>query len=86
MSEFLTKDEFHEYVLDNRDRQESNKQEIIDTLTKHIDKSEKDCKSDIDAVGGRVTKLEDENTRQNRVAGGITALNAAVIGILAYLK
>ena len=79
MSEFLTKDEFHTYVLDNRDRQDINKQEIIDTLSKVIDK-------DIDDVGDRVTKLETENTKQNRIAGAITALNVAFLGILAFLK
>ena len=79
MSEFLTKDEFHTYVLDNRDRQDKNKAEIIDTLSKVIDK-------DIDDVGDRVTKLETENTKQNRIAGAITALNVAFLGILAFLK
>jgi hypothetical protein len=79
MSEFLNKDEFHKYVIDNRDRQDANKREIIETLTRHQDQ-------ELGELGGRVEKLEDENTKQNRIAGGITALNAAVIGILAYLK
>jgi hypothetical protein len=73
MSEFLNKDEFHRYVIDNRDRQDANKREIIEN-------------QELGELGGRVEKLEDENTKQNRIAGGITALNAAVIGILAYLK
>ncbi len=72
MSEFLTKDEFHEYVLDNRDRQDANKQEIIITLSKNL--------------GSRVTKLEDENTKQNRITAAITALNVGLLGLLAYLK
>ena len=72
MSEFLSKDDFHEYVLDNRDRQDANKKEIIDTLSKNL--------------GSRVTKLEDENTKQNRFAAAVTALNVAILGLLAYLK
>lgn len=86
MSEFLSKDEFHEYVMDNRDRQDANKLEIIDTLQTAINARANQSDKNNDALGGRVTKLEDENTKQNRIAGGITALNAAVIGILAYLK
>ncbi len=86
MSEFLTKDDFFDYVLDNRDRQDDNKQEIIDTLQTAIQVQKVDTDKDIDDVGGRVTKLEDDNRKQNRVAAGITALGVFLYGILAYLK
>ena len=72
MSEFLTKDDFYKYVIDNRDRQDRNKKEIIDTLK--VD------------LGDRVTKLEDYNVKQNRVATGITALGGVLLGLLAFLK
>ncbi len=86
MSEFLTKDDFFDYVLDNRDRQDDNKQEIIDTLQTAIQVQKVDTDKDIDDVGGRVTKLEDDNRKQNRIAAGITALGVFLYGILAYLK
>ena len=86
MSEFLTKDDFFDYVLDNRDRQDDNKQEIIDTLQTAIQAQKVETDKDIDDVGGRVTKLEDDNRKQNRVAAGITALGVFLYGILAYLK
>lgn len=86
MSEFLTKDEFHTYVMDNRDRQDANKTEIIDTLQTVIRECKEDLENEVDDVGGRVTKLEDENTKQNRITGAITAINVTLLGILAYLK
>ncbi len=86
MAEFLTKDDFHEYVLENRDRQDDNKQEIIDTLQTAIAHQKTEMDKDIDDVGGRVTKLEDHNIKQNRVATAITALGGALLGLLAYLK
>ena len=86
MGEFLTKDDFFDYVLDNRDRQDDNKQEIIDTLQTAIQVQKIETDKDIDDVGGRVTKLEDDNRKQNRVATGITALGVFFYGILAYLK
>ncbi len=75
MSEFLTKDEFHEYVIDNRDRQDENKKEIIDTLTTAIEK-------DIEAVGDRVTELEKDNRKQNRIATAVTAIGGLLILLL----
>ena len=72
MSEFLTKDEWHAYVIDNRDRQDANKKEIIDTLKKDL--------------GDRVTKLEDYNVKQNRMGTLITALGGLLLGLLAFLK
>lgn len=72
MPEFLTKDEFHEYVIDNRDRQDANREKIIETLSENF--------------GDRVSKLETENTKQNRLATAITALQVTLLGLLAYLK
>ena len=72
MSEFLTKDEWHDYVIDNRDRQDANKKEIIDTLKQDL--------------GDRVTKLEDYNVKQNRAGTAITALGGILLGLLAFLK
>ena len=86
MSEFLTKDDFHEYVIKNRDRQDNNKTEIIDTLQTAIADLKVDITKDVDSVGGRVTKLEDDNKKQNRVATAITALGGALLGLLAFLK
>ena len=86
MSEFLSKDDFHEYVIDNRDRQDDNKTEIIDTLQTAISELKVDIAKDIDDVGGRVTKLEDHNVKQNRVATAIFAINTTLLGLLAFLK
>lgn len=86
MSEFLTKDDFHNYVIDNRDRQDANKSEIIDTLQETINGRVEDLDDDIEKLGGRVTNLELDNRKQTRVAGGITALGAVLLGLLAYLK
>ena len=72
MSEFLTKDDFYKYVIENRDRQDRNKKEIIDTLK--------------DDLGDRVTQLERDNRKQNRIASGITALGTLFLGLLAFLK
>jgi hypothetical protein len=83
MSEFLTKDEFFQYVTDNRDRQDANKKEIIEALTAHIDKSEARCQDDIDSVGGRVEKLEDYQKKQNLLGVVLGAITAA---LLAFLK
>ena len=79
MPEFLTKDEFHEYVIDNRDRQDANRDKIIETQAAGFAEVNKN-------LGDRVSKLETENTKQNRLAGAITALNIAFLGLLAYLK
>jgi hypothetical protein len=86
MPEFLSKDDFYKYVIENRDRQDANKDEVIETLTKAIVSSEKNCKDDIDKLDGRVVKLEDENTKQNRIAGVVAAVNTAMLGLLAFLK
>ena len=86
MSEFLTKDDFYKYVSKNRDRQDDNKTEIIDTLQTAITDLTVDITKDIDSMGGRVTKLEDHNIKQNRVATAITALGGALLGLLAFLK
>ena len=86
MSEFLTKDEFHKYVISNRDRQDRNKKEIIDTLQTVIETQKIDIGKDIDDVGGRVTKLEDFNLKQTRIGVGITALGTILLGLLAFLK
>ena len=72
MSEFLTKDEWHDYVIDNRDRQDANKKEIIDTLKQDL--------------GDRVTKLEDYNVKQNRAGTLVAAVGTILLGLLAFLK
>jgi hypothetical protein len=81
--EFLSKDEFFTYVIDNRDRQDANKDEIITTLTAHIDKSEARCQDDIDTMGGRVEKLEDYQKKQNMLG---VVLGAITASLLAFLK
>ena len=86
MSEFLTKDDFHDYVIDNRDRQDDNKKEIIDTLQTVMQDNKVDLEKDLNNLGGRVTKLEDSNTKQNRIGSVITALGGVLLGLLAFLK
>ena len=83
MSEFLSKDDFHEYVIDNRDRQDANKTEIIDTLQTAIKVQKVQVDKDIDDVGGRVGKLEDYQKKQNLLA---VVIGAATTAILAFLK
>ena len=83
MSEFLSKDDFHEYVIDNRDRQDANKTEIIDTLQTAISAQKVQVDKDVGAVGGRVGKLEDYQKKQNFLA---ILIGAATTAILAFLK
>lgn len=84
MEMFVTKDDFHDYVIDNRDRQDANKKEIIDTLEKAIAKSDKTNQDDIDAIGGRVEKLEDGAKKATILATTIATIGGVLTGIIAY--
>ena len=88
VSPYLTKDAFYDFVLDNRDRQDANKQEIIDTLTVTIAQGKLECDKDIETVGKRVTKLEDGARKQTVVVATIasigTIIGTAITGTIAY--
>lgn len=80
---FITRQEFHEYVLDNRDRQDENKTEILDAIEKIATKISDECHDDIDDLGGRVGNLEDVARKQNVIAAtiaGVVSLITASIG------
>ena len=83
---FITRKEFHAYVIDNRDRQDKNKQDILDAIGKIAKNISEDCHDDIDNLGGRVKSLEDDAKKQTLIAASIagivsvitTAIGAAV--------
>ncbi len=81
---FVTKDDFHKYVIDNRDRQDRNKKEIIESLEKTITASSKNCQDDVDATIVRVGKLEDGAKKQTVVATSIATMGGILTGIVAY--
>jgi hypothetical protein len=80
---YLTKDDFHEYVIDNRDRQDRNKLEIIQSLSVMMKEYRIDCEDDYSKIDRRVEKLEDYQKKQNVLAVIIGAISAA---LLAFLK
>ena len=84
-SPYLTKDDFYEYVLDNRDRQDANKTEIISTLSTTINGKMDDCEADIGAVVERVGKLEDGAKRQTLIASLIAGAAGIITGAIAYV-
>jgi hypothetical protein len=74
---YLTKDEFHKFVIDNRDRQDANKREIMSEIRQAFDDSRTHCEEADNRVIERVEKLEG-----NAYAGKIIA---TVLGALASI-
>ena len=85
MEMFVTKEQFHEYVIDNRDRQDANKKEIITTLEKAIETSKDNFEDDIDDLGGRVGNLEDGAKKQTLIATTVATIGGVITGIIAYI-
>ena len=83
-SPYLTKDDFYEYVLDNRDRQDANKTEIISTIQATINGKLKSQSDDIDDVEERVGKLEDGAKKQTLIASLIAGATGVITGTIAY--
>ena len=83
-SPYLTKDDFYEYVLDNRDRQDANKTEIISTIQATINGKLKSQSDDIDDVEERVGKLEDGAKKQTLIASLIAGAAGIITGAIAY--
>jgi Ni2+-binding GTPase involved in maturation of urease and hydrogenase len=86
---FITRREFHDYVIDNRDRQDQNKAEILEAIEKVTDKVSEECHEDVSALSGRVKDLENDAKKQTLIAASIaglvsvvtTAIGAAVVFI-----
>lgn len=83
-SPYLTKDDFYEYVLDNRDRQDANKTEIISTIQATINGKLESQSEDIDDVEERVEKLEDGAKKQTLIASLIAGAAGIITGAIAY--
>jgi hypothetical protein len=82
MEPYVGKDEFHKYVMDNRDRQDSNKTEIIETLEKAIEKSVSPIADDIDDVCARVLVLEGDAKKQTFLSTIIASVTAVIVGLI----
>ena len=79
---FVTKDDFYSYVLDNRDRQDKNKIEIIAAMEIAVDRSAANCQEDVNGLTVRVGALEKDSKKQTLIAAAIASLTAIVTGII----
>lgn len=82
MESYVGKEEFHKYVMDNRDRQDKNKTEIIETLEKAIDKSLSPISDDIDDVCARVLLLEGDAKKQTFLSTIIASVTAVIASLI----
>ena len=79
---YLTKDAFYVEMKEVRDRQDTNKKEILDELRRVAENWKDDCEGDIQKVEKRVDTLEIANRNVKMITGGFSALTvffAAVI-------
>jgi hypothetical protein len=87
---FITRREFHEYVMDNRDRQDKNKSEILDALGQVVDDVKTDLNGDIDNLSGRVENLEADSKKQNliaaAIAGAVGLITAGITAAVAFAR
>ena len=76
---YLTKDAFYVEMKEVRDRQDTNKREILNELRRVADNWKDDNDQSIGKIEARVLVLETTNRSVKMVAGGFSAL-AGVIG------
>ena len=76
---YLTKDAFYVEMKEVRDRQDTNKREILDELRRVADNWKDDTERDIGKLEDRVFTLESTGRSAKIVTGGFSAL-AGIIG------
>ena len=79
---YVKKDDFHKYVSDNRDRQDRNKTEIINTLERVIEKSLSPVADDISDVCDRVSTLEGDAKKQTFLSTLIASVTAIIVALV----
>lgn len=87
---FITRREFHDYVVDNRDRQDENKKEILDAIDKIAERVRTDCGDDVDKLDKRVGSLEGDAKKQtiiaSTIAGAVAIATALIASLTANIK
>lgn len=87
---FITRREFHSYVIDNRDRQDRNTKDILDAINRIAEDVSRGCHDDIDHLDGRVKSLEGDSRKQNviaaAIAGAVGIITAGISAALVYAR